>query len=71
MSEEVEKLKDIATNKKLYSWERVKAIEALGDIGSKEASVALLDVANDEGLWSWERELALSKAREIIKPKVA
>lgn len=71
MSEAVEKLKALATNKKLYSWEREKAIEALADMGNKEAVLALLDIAGDEWLWYWERELALSKAREILKTKTA
>ena len=65
-SEEVEKLKTLATNKQLYSYERENAIRALGDIGNKEAALALLDVANDRGLYSYERELALSKARQIL-----
>ena len=66
ISGEVEKLKTLATNKQLYYWEREEAIRALGDIGSKEAALALLDVANDRGLYYWERELALSKARQIL-----
>ena len=70
MSGEVEKLKVLATNKKLNYWEREKATQTLADIGSKEAALALLDIANDDGLHSWEREFALSKAREVIKSKV-
>ena len=66
ISEEVERLKTIATNKELYSYEREEATRALGDIGSKEAALALLDIANDIELNYWERELALSKAREIL-----
>jgi len=66
VSEEVEKLKTLATNKDLNYWEREQASRALGDIGSKEAALALLDVANDRGLYYWERELALSKARQIL-----
>ena len=69
MSEEVEKLKLIATNKSTYYWERMKASETLGDIGTKEASLALLEIASDETLYYWERELALSKAREIIRSR--
>lgn len=71
MSGEVEKLKVLATNKRLNSWEREKATQTLADIDSKEAALALLDIANDDGLHSWEREFALSKAREIIKSKAA
>lgn len=69
MQEEVEKLKLVATNKKLNYWERTKATDTLADIGSREAALALLDIANDDGLHYWERELALSKAREIIRSK--
>lgn len=69
MQEEVEKLKLLATNKKLNYWERAKATDTLADIGSKEAALALLDIANDDGLLYWERELALSRAREIIRSK--
>jgi len=66
LSEEVEKLKTLATNKQLNSYERENAIRALGDIGDRKAALALLDIANDRGLYSYERELALSKAREIL-----
>jgi len=66
ISEEIEELKLLATNKQLYYWEREEAIRALGDIGNKETVLALLDIANDKGLYYWERELALSKAREIL-----
>ena len=66
ISKEVEKLKTIATNKQLNYWERENAIRALGDIGNKEAALALLDIANDRELYYWERELALSKARNIL-----
>jgi len=67
ISEVVEKLKNLATNKQLNYWEREDAIRALGDIGNKEAALALLDIANDRGLYYWERELAISKAREILR----
>ena len=66
ISGEVEKLKTLATNKQIYSFEREEAIRALGDIGNKEAALVLLDIANDRGLYSFERVLALSKAREIL-----
>ncbi len=67
VSSEIEKLRGLATNKGLYYWEREQAISALGDIGNKEAALALLDIANDRNLYYWERELALSKAREILQ----
>jgi HEAT repeat protein len=67
ISEEVEKLKIIATSKQIYYWEREEAVRALGDIGNRQAVLALLDIANDRGLYYWERELALSRAREILR----
>lgn len=67
--EEVEKLKTLATNKDLNYWEREQATRALGDIGNKEAALALLDIAKDIELNYWERELALSKARGILTTK--
>ena len=67
---EVEKLKAIATNTKLNSWERVKAQDALSEVGNREAMLALMDVAGSEKLYSWERDAALTKAREILKREV-
>jgi hypothetical protein len=64
---EVEKLKNIAMNTKLYSWERTKAVETLGEIGTKEAMMALLDIAGCDELYSWERDHALTLAREILR----
>jgi len=64
---EVEKLKGIATNTKLYAWERVKAVEGLNEVGTREAMLALLDVAGCEEVNSWERTAALDKARELLK----
>jgi hypothetical protein len=64
---EVGKLKEVAKNKKLHYWERMKATDTLGELGTKEALLALLEIAGDDGLYYWERELALSKAREIIR----
>jgi len=67
MSEEVEKLKNLATNAVLLYSEREKAIEALGDIITKEAALALLDVAGDARLLVSEREKALEQARKILR----
>lgn len=67
MPEEVEKLKNLATNIELLSSEREKAIEALGDIVTKEAALALLDIAGDTRLLASEREKALDQARKILK----
>ncbi len=67
ISEEVEKLKTLAINTRLLPSERVKAIEVLGNIGTREALLALLDVAGESALLPSERSFALSKANEIIK----
>jgi len=67
MPEEVEKLKTSAANIRLLPSERVKAIEVLGDICTREALLALLDVAGESALLPSERSFALSKANEIIK----
>lgn len=67
MPEEVQKLKNLATNMELLCSEREKAMEALGDIVTKEAALALLDIAGDTRLLASERETALDQARKILK----
>ncbi len=67
MSEEVEKLKNLATDANLLVFEREKAVEALGDITTKEAALALLDVAGNTRLLVSEREKALEQARKILR----
>ncbi|GAI10772.1 unnamed protein product [marine sediment metagenome] len=64
---EIEKLKAMAVNIHRRSWERVKAQEALLEVGTKEAMLALLDIASIETLYEWERDSALTKARKLIK----
>lgn len=64
---EVDKLKHIATNTNLNSWERVRAVEGLKEVGTHKAMLALLDVAGYEELYAWERAAALAKARELLK----
>lgn len=65
--EEVEKLKKIAINTNLNAWERTKARETLGEIGNREAMLALMDVAGIEQLYAWERDQSLTLARKILK----
>lgn len=65
--EEVEKLKKIAINTNLNAWERAKARETLGEIGNREAMLALMDIAGNEELYAWERDQALTLARQILK----
>ena len=71
MPEEVEKLKKLATDKNLLVSQHIDAIGLLGDIGTREAMLALLDVAADSGLLASERSYALIKAREIIKSGIS
>ena len=66
-ADEVNKLAAIAADMGLAAELRIKAIEQLGNIGSREAFLALLDIAANEGLVKRERDLALKQAREIIK----
>ena len=46
---------------------RIKAIEQLGNIGTRDALLALLELAANEKLIAEERDLALRQAREIVK----
>jgi len=64
---ELKKLAAIATDLELPNELRIKATEQLGNIGTREALLALLDLAANEKLVREERELALKQAREIIK----
>ena len=64
---EIKKLAAIATDFELSSEMRVKAIESLGRIGSREALLSLLELVANERLVLEEREAALKQARVIIK----
>ena len=64
---ELKKLATIATDLGLSSEMRIKAIELLGRIGTRDAFLALLELAANEELIPQERDLALKQAREIIK----
>ena len=64
---ELKKLTDIATDLEMSATLRTKAIELLGNIGTRDALLVLLDLAANEKLIKEERELALRQAREIIK----
>ena len=65
---ELKKLSAIATDLELSAELRTKAIELIGNFGSRDALLALLELAADERLITEERDLALKHAREIIKP---
>ncbi len=64
---ELSKLATIATDLELSAEMRIKAIELLGRIGTREALLALLELVANEELVAEERDLALRQAREIIK----
>jgi hypothetical protein len=65
--DELKKLSEIATDMKLPTDLRRKAIEQLGVICTHDALLALLDIAANENLVTKERDLALKQAREVIK----
>ena len=65
--DELKKLSAIAADMELAGELRIKAIESLSKMGTREAFLALLDLAANERLIVKERDLALKHAREIIK----
>ena len=65
--DEIKKLLAIAGDLELSSEVRVKAIEAIGNIISHDAFLALLNLAANEGLLKGERDLTLKHARKILK----
>ena len=65
--DEVKKLLDIARDLGLSSGVRIKAVDAIGNIGTHDALLALLDLAANESLIKDERDRALKHARKIIK----
>jgi hypothetical protein len=64
---EIKKLIAIASDMELSPELRTKAVELIGNIGSRDAFLALLDLAANEKLLVDERDLALKRAREIVK----
>jgi hypothetical protein len=64
---EIKKLIAIASDLELSGELRTKAVELIGNIGSRDAFLALLDLAANEKLLVDERDLALKRAREIVK----
>ena len=65
--DEVKKLLAIANDMGLSSGVRIKAVDAIGNIGTHDALLALLDLAANESLVKNERDRALKRARKIIK----
>ena len=65
--DEVKKLLAIANDMGLSSGVRIKAVDAIGNISTHDALLALLDLAANEFLIKNERDRALKHARKIIK----
>lgn len=65
--DEVKRLLAIAGDTELTSEVRIKAVDAIGKIGTHEALLALLDLAARETLIKGERDRALKHARKIVK----
>jgi len=65
--DEIKKLLAIANDMGLSSGVRIKAVDAIGNIGTHDALLALLDLAANESLIKNERDRALKHARKIIK----
>jgi hypothetical protein len=66
---ELKRLATIAADLELAGEMRVKAVELLGKIGTRDALLVLLELAANEELIPEERDLALRQAREIIKAR--
>ena len=66
-ADELNKLISIATDLGLNDEIRIRAIERLGNIGTKEALRALLDLAANEAMVKQDREIAIKQARNIIR----
>ena len=66
-SDELSKLKAIATDMDLSSKIRTHAIERLGEMDNHEALLVLLELAANDKLNIDERDFALKRAREIVK----
>jgi hypothetical protein len=65
--DEVKKLLTIARDLGLSSGVRIKAVDAIGNISTHDALLALLDLAANDLLIKGERDRALKHARKIIK----
>ena len=65
--DELKKLIDVATDMVLPAKVRNNTIKYIGNIGTREALLALLELAANEKLTKNERELAVKHARDIIK----
>ena len=66
-SDELKKLLEVATDVVLPPKVRSDTIKFIGNIGNREALLALLELAANEKLTRKEREDAVQYARDIIK----
>ncbi len=64
---EIRKLTAIAVDMDLSGGLRSNAIKNMGNIGTRDALLALLELVADEELNAGERKLALKQAEKIIK----
>lgn len=67
VTNEIKKLSAIATDMDLSSNLRTNAVKSIGNIGTREALLALLELVANEKLNTDERDLALKQARNIIR----
>jgi hypothetical protein len=65
--DELKKLVGVATDMVLPAKVRSDTIKYIGNIGTREALLALLELAANETLTKGEREQAIKEARDIIK----
>ena len=65
--DELKKLVAVATDLMLPVKVRIDTIKFIGNMGTREALLALLELAANEQLTKGERELALKHARGIVR----
>jgi hypothetical protein len=66
---DLKKLASIAADSELSAGMRLKAVELLGKVGTREALLVLLELAAHEELAPEERDMALKQARAIIRAR--
>jgi hypothetical protein len=66
---ELNRLASIAVDRELAADMRMKAVELMGKIGTRDALLALLELVANEELVIEERDLALKQAREILRAR--
>jgi hypothetical protein len=66
---ELKKLADIAADLELSAGMRIKAVDLLGKVGTRDALLVLLELAARDELAPEERDIALRQARGIIRAR--